>query len=68
MKWEYMRVRFVMGWRMVAGGLEEGIGMKDEILNQYGRDGWEIISVVPDSDDKGSIHYIALMKRPLNSN
>ncbi len=49
-KWEYF----------VAPLLEHNPG---EILNSFGEDGWELVSVVAQSTPQGAVSTVAYMKR-----
>lgn len=61
-KWEYMQIRFTLSVSVVAGHLKEGKATVDELLNQYGGQGWEVISVIQEPTDR-AFNLVAFMKR-----
>ena len=59
MKWEYL----------VEPVFLEGDGrMAQEMLNERGAEGWEMVAIVPNSVGKDHTYTAAIFKRPLNSN
>lgn len=58
MKWEYHAVTVI----------HHKLPIKDtnEILNHWGDEGWELVTIVPDADQEG--WAVAVFKRPANSN
>ncbi len=37
----------------------------DSELNEFGRDGWELVSVITSQGDYGAVYYKCFFKRPL---
>jgi hypothetical protein len=61
-RWEYKTIKFVAGGWWAGGKIDErSLELK---LNQLGRDGWELVSVVVASKQTGaSRDIVAIFKR-----
>lgn len=65
-KWEYMQVHFKMNENMAISAGESARPIADELLNDFGRDGWEVVSVSPEPHPKGLTIFVAFMKRKVS--
>ncbi len=60
-QWEYLTVDLsVKGW---LGGSKLNPVKLTEILNTYGRDGWELVAVLPIEDAAQTSVVAAILKR-----
>jgi len=59
-KWEYVSIA------LVKGILDAGVKTQEELLNKYGLDGWELVSIVALQIDQ-SFEVVAYLKRQLRS-
>ena len=59
-KWEYVSIA------LVKGILEFGVKTQEELLNKYGLDGWELVSIVALQINQ-SFEVVAYLKRELRN-
>jgi Domain of unknown function (DUF4177) len=59
-KWEYISIALVKG--IVAAGVKT----QEELLNKYGLDGWELVSIVALQINQ-SFEVVAYLKRQLRN-
>lgn len=59
-KWEYVSIA------LVKGILDAGVKTQEELLNKYGSDGWELVSIVALQINQ-SFEVVAYLKRELRS-
>ncbi len=59
-KWEYVPIA------LVKGILDAGVKTQEELLNKYGLDGWELVSIVVLQINQ-SFEVVAYLKRQLRS-
>jgi hypothetical protein len=59
-KWEYVSIA------LVKGILDAGVKTQEELLNKYGLDGWELVSIVALQINQ-SFEVVAYLKRQLRS-
>jgi len=59
-KWEYVSIA------LVKGILNAGVKTQEELLNKYGLDGWELVSIVALQINQ-SFEVVAYLKRELRS-
>ena len=59
-KWEYISIA------LVKGILDAGVKTQEELLNKYGFDGWELVSIVALQINQ-SFEVVAYLKRQLRS-
>ncbi len=64
--WEY-EVKEIFGpWTTESVEEEEAIGATRDHLNQLGREGWELVSILTRGDPHSGISdYYMILKRPL---
>jgi hypothetical protein len=55
-KWEYVSIA------LVKGILDAGVKTQEELLNKYGSDGWELVSIVALQINQ-SFEVVAYLKR-----
>ena len=58
-KWEYISIA------LVKGILDAGVKTQEELLNKYGSDGWELVSIVALQINQ-SFEVVAYLKRQLS--
>jgi len=62
--WEYKTVKFATS-RFSGGKID--INKFNSILNEHGRDGWELVSCFDTNQSYGASRFvIAVFKRPIN--
>ena len=59
-KWEYVSIA------LVKGILDAGVKTQEELLNKYGLDGWELVSIVALQINQ-SFEVVAYLKRELKN-
>ena len=59
-KWEYVSIA------LVKGLLESGVKTQEDLLNKYGLDGWELVSIVALQINQ-SFEVVAYLKRQLRN-
>jgi len=59
-KWEYVTIA------LVKGILDAGVKTQEELLNKYGLDGWELVSIVALQINQ-SFEVVAYLKRELKN-
>jgi hypothetical protein len=59
-KWEYVSIA------LVKGILDAGVKTQEELLNKYGLDGWELVSIVALQINQ-SFEVVAYLKRELRN-
>ena len=59
-KWEYVSIA------LVKGLLESGVKTQEDLLNKYGLDGWELVSIVALQINQ-SFEVVAYLKRELRN-
>ena len=59
-KWEYISIA------LVKGILDAGVKTQEELLNKYGSDGWELVSIVALQINQ-SFEVVAYLKRELRN-
>ena len=59
-KWEYVSIA------LVKGILDAGVKTQEELLNKYGLDGWELVSIVALQINQ-SFEVVAYLKRELRT-
>jgi hypothetical protein len=59
-KWEYESVTLIQEQKIT--GLRGDVA----VLNKYGSEGWELVSVIPIQNNRGFIDAIAFFKRQLS--
>jgi hypothetical protein len=59
-KWEYVSIA------LVKGILDAGVKTQEELLNKYGLDGWELVSIVALQINQ-SFEVVAYLKRQLKN-
>ena len=59
-KWEYVSIA------LVKGVLDAGVKTQEELLNKYGLDGWELVSIVALQINQ-SFEVVAYLKRELRN-
>ena len=59
-KWEYVSIA------LVKGILDAGVKTQEELLNKYGLDGWELVSIVALQINQ-SFEVVAYLKRQLRN-
>ena len=59
-KWEYISIA------LVKGILDAGVKTQEELLNKYGSDGWELVSIVA-LQIYQTFEVVAYLKRELRS-
>ena len=59
-KWEYVSIA------LVKGILDAGVKTQEELLNKYGLDGWELVSIVALQINQ-SFEVVAYLKRELSN-
>jgi hypothetical protein len=59
-KWEYVSIA------LVKGILDAGVKTQEELLNKYGLDGWELVSIVGLQINQ-SFEVVAYLKRELRN-
>ena len=59
-KWEYVTIA------LVKGILDAGVKTQEELLNKYGLDGWELVSIVALQINQ-SFEVVAYLKRELRN-
>lgn len=65
-KWEYLTYVFNVGYSLIKGPELDG-GSFTEKLNEYGAEGWELVSLLPLEGNKGiSATVHAVFKRPVS--
>ncbi len=63
MQWEYRTIK-LKGKGFWGGGLDET--QLDDAMNELGREGWELVSVLGTNEVYGKTrHIVAIFKRPL---
>ncbi len=65
-EWEYKTIKFfAQGWS-ASGGKINHIEL-EEILNELGARGWELVTIVPGAGRDGELwDYVAVFKREVN--
>ena len=62
--WEYLTYVFNVDYGMLVGPKLDG-QLLTNTLNKYGAEGWELVSLMPLSDQSGSSSVVnAVFKRP----
>ena len=59
-KWEYVSIA------LVKGILDAGVKTQEDLLNKYGLDGWELVSIVALQINQ-SFEVVAYLKRELRN-
>jgi hypothetical protein len=59
-KWEYVSIA------LVKGIIDAGVKTQEELLNKYGSDGWELVSIVALQINQ-SFEVVAYLKRESRS-
>ncbi len=59
-KWEYVSIA------LVKGIIEAGVKTQEDLLNKYGLDGWELVSIVALQINQ-SFEVVAYLKRELRN-
>jgi len=59
-KWEYISIA------LIKGILDAGVKTQEELLNKYGSDGWELVSIVALQINQ-TFEVVAYLKRELRS-
>ena len=59
-RWEYVSIALVKGIK------DAGVKTQEELLNKYGSDGWELVSIVTLQINQ-SFEVVAYLKRQLRS-
>ena len=59
-KWEYVSIA------LVKGIIDAGVKTQEELLNKYGLDGWELVSIVALQINQ-SFEVVAYLKRELRN-
>jgi len=59
-KWEYVSIA------LVKGIIDAGVKTQEELLNKYGLDGWELVSIVAVQINQ-SFEVVAYLKRELRN-
>jgi len=59
-KWEYVSIA------LVKGILDAGVKTQEDLLNKYGLDGWELVSIVALQINQ-SFEVVAYLKRELRT-
>ena len=59
-KWEYVSIA------LVKGILDAGVKTQEDLLNKYGSDGWELVSIVALQINQ-SFEVVAYLKRELRN-
>jgi hypothetical protein len=59
-KWEYVSIA------LVKGILDAGVKTQEDLLNKYGLDGWELVSIVALQINQ-SFEVVAYLKRELKN-
>ena len=59
-KWEYVSIA------LVKGILDAGVKTQEDLLNKYGLDGWELVSIVSLQINQ-SFEVVAYLKRELRN-
>jgi hypothetical protein len=59
-KWEYVSIA------LVKGIIDAGVKTQEELLNKYGSDGWELVSIVALQINQ-SFEVVAYLKRKLRN-
>ncbi len=60
-KWEYVSIA------LVKGVIDAGVKTQEDLLNKYGLDGWELVSIVALQINQ-SFEVVAYLKRELRTN
>ena len=60
-KWEYVSIA------LVKGIIDAGVKTQEDLLNKYGLDGWELVSIVALQINQ-SFEVVAYLKRELKTN
>lgn len=62
-KWEYQIVHFTVSADVAIRASTEAEATADGLLNQYGNEGWEVVSVIPGPPPQKLNMFVAFMKR-----
>jgi hypothetical protein len=63
MKWEYKTLQLKLSTGFLSGKVDAST--QDEVLNQYGRQGWELVNCYNYRTTGGTSCAMAVMKKPL---